>query len=55
MGKNISFYKDDILLYTTKKGVKNFIYDLNIFEQRATIQIVCARSYENIIEEMKEG
>lgn len=53
--KNISFYKDDILLYTTKKGVKNFIYDLNIFEQRATIQIVCARSYENIMEEMKEG
>lgn len=53
--KNISFYKDNILLYTTKKGVKNFTYDLNIFEQRATIQIVCARSYENIMEEMKEG
>ena len=50
--KNIAFYKDDMLLYTTKKGIKNFTYDLNIFEQRATIQIICARSYQSIMDEM---
>lgn len=52
--KNIAFYKDDMLLYTTKKSVKNFAYDLNIFEQRVTIQIICARTYESIVNEMKE-
>lgn len=52
--ENIQFYKDGAMLFCSSKQIAKFTYDLNIFSQRATIQIDHARSPQQIINMIEE-